>query len=443
MSQAPSNNITVIAARWLVPIRPKNIVLENHCIVIKNDNIIDIVPIEHVSISYPNATLVKRPHHVLMPGLINAHTHAAMSLLRGIADDLPLMDWLNNHIWPVENQYVGEDFIRDGTELAIGEMLLSGTTCFNDMYFSPDIVATAAQKHGIRAVVGLIIIDFPSAWAKNSNEYFSKGIKVQDQCKQLPLVTTAMAPHAPYTVNDDNLKRTRTLADELIIPVHMHVHETAHEIQESTNMLQMRPLERLKNLGLLNARLLAVHMTQLTDDEIKMVAESGVNVVHCPESNLKLNSGYCPVNQLILAGANVAMGTDGAASNNDLDMFSEMQTAALIGKTIANSTTALPAKTILEMATINGAKALGIEDKVGSIETGKQADIIAIDLDHLSTQPVYDPIAQLIYAASRQQVSDVWVAGKQQVSNHELQNMDSASLTSTAQKWSSIIQSNS
>ena len=442
MNQSSSQNVIVIAARWVVPIRPENTVLENHCIVVKDDIIIDIIPIEHISVSYPNATLIKRPNHVLMPGLVNAHTHSAMSLLRGIADDLPLMEWLNNHIWPVEAEHVGDAFMRDGVELAIGEMLLSGTTCFNDMYFFPNIVAETAQKHGMRAVVGLIVIDFPSAWASNADEYFSKGIDVQDQCKQLPLVTTAMAPHAPYTVNDDNLTRTRVLADELVVPVHMHVHETEHEVQESQNMLNMRPIERLQKLGLLNARLLAVHMTQLNDDEISAIADNGVNVIHCPESNLKLNSGYCPVHQLIESGVNVALGTDGAASNNDLDMFGEMQTAALIAKTVANDATALPAKTVLEMATINGAKALGLEDKIGSIEVGKQADLIAVDLDHLSTQPVYDPIAQLVYAVSRQQVSDVWVAGKHQVSNHELQHMDHAQLIHTAQQWAAKIKKN-
>lgn len=439
MNQSTTQNITIIAARWVLPILPENTVLENHCVVIDNDVILDIIPIEHVSVSYPNASIIKRPNHVLMPGLVNAHTHAPMSLLRGIADDLPLMEWLNNHIWPVEADHVGEDFVRDGAELAIGEMLLSGTTCFNDMYFFPNVVAEAAQKNGIRASVGQIIIDFPSAWAKDANEYFSKGAQVLDQCKQYPLVSTSMAPHAPYTVNDDNLTRTRMLADELIIPVHIHLHETEHEVQESNNMLGMRPIERLQKLGLLNARLTAVHMTQLTDEEIKTIAETGVNVVHCPESNLKLNSGYCPVNQLVAAGVNVALGTDGAASNNDLDMFSEMQSAALLAKTVANSATALPAKTVLEMATINGAKALGLENEIGSLEIGKQADLIAIDLDHLSTQPVYDPIAQIVYAASRQQVSDVWVAGKHQVSNHELLNMDQASLINTAKQWATII----
>lgn len=430
-----SSSIKAIAARWIIPVVPENTVLENHCIVYQKDTILDIIPIEHISVSYPNVELIKRPNHVLIPGLVNTHTHAAMSLLRGIADDIPLMDWLNNHIWPAEAKYVDTDFMRDGTDLAIAEMLLSGTTCFNDMYFFPDVVAERAQQNGIRAVVGMIVIDFPTAWAQNADDYFSKGIMVNDTTKNMPLVTTAFAPHAPYTVNDDNLKRVRTLADEMIVPVHMHVHETLHEVTESDNMLGMRPLARLDQLGMLNPRLIAVHMTQLNEDEVTLLAEKGVNVVHCPESNLKLNSGFCPVGKLIDAGVNVALGTDGAASNNDLDMLGEMQTAALIGKAVADSTTSIPASTALSMATINGAKALGLQKQIGSLETGKQADIVAIDLNHVSMQPVYDPIAQVVYSATRQQVADVWVAGQHQVENHQLCNMDDQNLTLLADSW--------
>ncbi len=429
------NQITAIAARWIIPMEPANTVLENHCVVFENDIIIDIIPIAHISVSYPNADIKKRPNHVLIPGLVNAHTHAAMSLLRGIADDLPLMEWLNNHIWPVEAQHVGEEFMRDGTELAIAEMLLGGTTCFNDMYFFPNIVAETAQKSGIRAVVGMIVIDFPSAWAKDADEYFTKGTQVKDASNSMPLVTTSFAPHAPYTVNDDNLKRIRIMADEMLVPVHMHIHETSHEVTESENMLGKRPLTRLEELGLLNPRMIAVHMTQLNDGEISLVAEKGVHVVHCPESNLKLNSGFCPIGKLIDAGVNVALGTDGAASNNDLDMFGEMRTAALLGKAVADNATAIPAHTALAMATINGAKALGLDDKIGSLEIGKQADIVAIDLDHVSTQPVYDPIAQLVYSASREQVTDVWVAGEQKVQNKKLTGLDTSELIYKSQRW--------
>lgn len=433
------NSITAIAARWIIPVEPANTVLENHCIVFEGDTILDIIPVEHLSVSYPNIEIKKRPNHVLIPGLINTHTHAAMNLLRGIADDIPLMDWLNNHIWPVEAKHVGDDFVRDGTELAIAEMLLGGTTCFNDMYFFPNITAEVAHTTGMRAVVGMIIIDFPSAWAQDADEYFSKGIQVSDTAKHMPLVTTTFAPHAPYTVNDDNLKRVQMMADEMGVNVHMHIHETEQEVNESNEMLGMRPLQRLDELGMLNRRLLAVHMTQLTDEEIALIAEKGVNVVHCPESNLKLNSGFCPIGKLVDAGVNVALGTDGAASNNDLDMMGEMHTAALLGKAVANSTTAIPASTALAMATINGAKALGLDDKIGSLEVGKQADIVAIDLDHVSTQPVYDAIAQIVYSASRQQVSDVWVAGKQQVENHQLLHIDDVKLKQSAKKWAEKI----
>lgn len=436
-SHTPS--ITAIAARWIIPMEPVNTVLENHCVVFENDTIIDIIPITYISVSYPNADIIKRPNHVLIPGLVNAHTHAAMSLLRGVADDLPLMEWLNNHIWPVEAQHLDEQFMQDGTELAIAEMLLGGTTCFNDMYFFPDIVAKIAQKIGIRAVVGMIVIDFPSAWAKDADEYFNKGTQVKDASNSMPLVTTTLAPHAPYTVNDDNLNRIRIMADEMLVPVHMHIHETAQEVTESENMLGKRPLARLEELGLLNPRMVAVHMTQLNDDEIALVAEKGVNVVHCPESNLKLNSGFCPVGKLIDAGVNVALGTDGAASNNDLDMLGEMRTAALLGKAVADSATAIPAHTALAMATINGAKALGLENKIGSFKIGKQADIVAIDLDHVSTQPVYDPIAQLVYSASREQVTDVWVAGQHKVQNKKLMGLDVNEVMYKAQTWAQKI----
>ena len=435
------NKVTAIAARWIIPIEPANTVLENHCIVFENDTIIDIIPIAHISVSYPNAEIQKHSNHVLIPGLVNAHTHAAMNLLKGIADDQPLMEWLNNHIWPVEAQHVGNEFMQDGTELAIAEMLLGGTTCFNDMYFFPNIVAETSQKLGMRAVVGMIVIDFPSAWAQDSKEYFDKGIQVKDTTNNMPLVTTTLAPHAPYTVNDDNLTRIRMMADEMGVPVHMHIHETAHEVSESKNILGKRPLARLEELGLLNPRMIAVHMTQLTDEEIELIAEKGVHVVHCPESNLKLNSGFCPIGKLFDAGINVALGTDGAASNNDLDMLGEIRTAALLGKAIANDATAIPAHTALAMATINGAKALGLEDKIGSLEIGKQADIVAIDLDHVSTQPVYDPIAQLVYSASREQVTDVWVAGEQKVRNKKLTSIDENNLIYKAQNWAKKINS--
>ena len=409
----------IVEARWIVPVEPTDLVYEDHAIVIHNGSIMAIEESANLRQRYTAEHHVTLDRHVIVPGLINAHTHAAMTLFRGLADDIPLMDWLFQHIWPAEKHWVSDAFVSTGTQLAIIEMLKGGTTCFNDMYFFPDVTARAAQDCGIRAVVGLIMIEFPTAWAQNAEEYIRKGISVHDEARNLQLVSTAFAPHAPYTVSDNSLKKIQTLADEMGIPVHIHVHETEHEINDSIKQHKVRPLERLSKLGLLTNRLLAVHMTQLLDAEIDAIAEQGVHVVHCPESNLKLASGACPVQTLLERGVNVALGTDGAASNNDLDMLSEMRTAALLAKGHSADPTAVPAHRALAMATINGARALGLEHRIGSLEPGKAADLVAIDLGHPATQPVYDPVAQVVYAACREQVTDVWVNGKHVVNGGE------------------------
>ncbi|RBP51504.1 5-methylthioadenosine/S-adenosylhomocysteine deaminase [Arenicella xantha] len=414
---------------------PRAQVLEHHALVIQSGKIVDILPTEKATARYPDANHIERNSHALIPGLINSHTHAAMSLFRGIADDVPLMEWLNDHIWPAEAKWVGHEFMRDGVELAIAEMLLSGTTCFNDMYFFPNIVADTAQEMGIRAFVSMLVIDFPSAWADTPDEYFDKGLLVHDEVRSLSRIGTTLAPHAPYTVSDAPLEQVRTYADELNVPIHMHIHETETEVADSLAQIGKRPLQRLHELGLVNPRLMAVHMTQLTQDEITLCAEQGVNVVHCPESNLKLASGQCDVSALLNAGTNVCLGTDSASSNNDLDMLGEMRTASLLAKLTTGNAEALPAWQALEMATINGAKALNCQDDIGSLVVGKSADFVAIDLDHVSTQPVYDPIAQIVYSASRQQVTDVWIEGTARVKNKQLVNVDVDQLLSTAKQW--------
>ncbi len=428
-------SLTIISARWLIPVVPRDTVLKNHSVIVENGAILAILPTDKALQKYPNAEHIERGSHALIPGLINAHTHAAMSLFRGIADDVPLMEWLEGHIWPAEAKWVNAEFMRDGAQLAIAEMLLSGTTCFNDMYFYPDIVARTAQDMGMRAFVGMIVLDFPSAWASGPDEYFSKGMAVHDEVRSLSRVNTTIAPHAPYTVSDAPLETVRTYADELYVPIHMHIHETANEVTSAVNASGLRPLARLHQLGLLNPRMMAVHMTQLTQDEVRLSAEQGIHVVHCPESNLKLASGHCPVADLLKAGTNVCLGTDSASSNNDLDMLSEMRTACLIAKTTANDAQALPAWQALEMATINGAKALNIQDEIGSIEVGKSADLVAIDLNHLSTQPVYNPVSQIVYSASREQITDVWVQGQSRVSNKRLTNLDVNQLLQNAANW--------
>lgn len=426
----------LIHARWLLPIEPDPAtVLENHSIALDNGRITAVLPTTEAREAFQAAEIVELPQHVLMPGLVNAHTHAAMSLMRGLADDLPLMDWLQEHIWPAEARFVNPEFVVDGVRLAAVEMLRSGTTCFNDMYFFPDVSAQIAAESGLRASIGMILLDFPTQWAENPDEYLHKGLQVRDTWKGHSHISTAFAPHAPYTVSDGPLRKMRTLSDEMDVPIQMHVHETAHEVAEAVENNGQRPLARLHALGLLTPNLSAVHMTQLTQEEIELCAETGVSVVHCPESNLKLASGLCPVHKLLKAGVNVALGTDGAASNNDLDMLGEMQTAALLGKAVAEDASALPAAEVLRMATLGGAKALCQEDQIGSLVKGKWADLTAINLNTPETRPLSNVISQLVYAAGREQVSDVWVAGRRLLQERRLLSADKDDAMARAQVW--------
>ncbi len=426
---------TLIHAGWVIPVEPEGVVLEHHSIAIKDGQIVAIVPRSEAEAQYQAETVADRSHHVLIPGLINAHTHAAMSLMRGMADDVPLMTWLTEHIWPTEGQWVSPAFVQDGTRLAMAEMLRGGVTCFNEMYFYPDEVARLAEHAGMRAVVGLIVIDFPTAWAENADEYLHKGLSLHDTIRGSSLVTTALAPHAPYTVSDEPLQKVMMYAEELDIPIHMHVHETADEIQQSIEQHGKRPLARLAELGLTSPRLLAVHMTQLTDEEITAYAAANGHVVHCPESNLKLASGFCPVQKLMDAGINVALGTDGAASNNDLDMFGEMRTAALLAKAVAGDATALPAAKALSMATINGARALGLESVCGSLTVGKAADIVAVKMGDLEAHPRYHPISHLVYATGRDKVSDVWIAGRHLLKDRQLTTLNETAILESTRQW--------
>lgn len=426
---------TLIYARWIIPVEPEGRILERHALAIDAGCIVQILPYAEADRRFRPRHTQHLDRHVLIPGFVNAHTHAAMTLFRGLADDLALMDWLNHHIWPAEQRWVSPEFVHDGVSHAALEMLRGGTTCFNDMYFFPDQTAAAATAAGIRACVGLIVIEFPSAWAADTDEYFAKGERLHDQLKHHPLVRTVFAPHAPYTVGDEALKRIATLAEELDIGVQMHLHETAHEVEESVRLHGVRPLARLDRLGLVSPRLQAVHMTQLEPEEIERAAACGITVVHCPHSNLKLSSGFCPAHRLDLAGINLALGTDGAASNNTLDMFAEMRTAALLAKAVAGEPKALPAARALRMATLNGARALGMSDLIGTLERGKAADVVAVNLDSIETQPVYDPLSQLVYACGREQVEHVWVGGKQVVRGRECLTVDSGRIIDNAHQW--------
>ncbi|WP_189453559.1 TRZ/ATZ family hydrolase [Cognatilysobacter bugurensis] len=425
----------LIEAGWVVPIVPHGVVLEGHAVAIDGDSIVAVLPIAEARGRFAPREVVSRPDAALMPGFVNSHTHNPMTLLRGVADDLPLMEWLNNHIWPVEAAVIGPEFVADGVTLAVAEMLRGGTTCANENYFFPDVQAAVYKRLGFRARVGLPVIDFPTAWAKTSDEYFDRAVEVHDQWRGDALVSTTFAPHAPYTVCDANFERVRMLSDQLDVPVHLHTHETAQEIADSLTQYGQRPLARLDRLGLVNDRLIAVHMTQLTDGEIALCAERGVSVVHCAESNLKLASGFCPVCKLQHAGVNLAIGTDGCASNNDLDMFGETRTAALLAKAVGNDASALDAASALRAATLGGAKALGLDACIGSIEPGKQADLICVDLGAIETQPLHHVISQLVYATGRHQVRDVWIAGAPRLRERVLVDLDVDALIANARQW--------
>jgi 5-methylthioadenosine/S-adenosylhomocysteine deaminase len=425
----------LLEARWVVPVEPHGIVLDHHAVALAGATIAEVLPIAAARAKYAAAARVDLGEHALIPGLVNAHTHNPMTLMRGLADDMPLMTWLHQYIWPAEARVVGAEFVRDGVELAIAEMLRGGTTCCSENYLFPDVQAATYIRHGFRAVVGLPFIEFPTPWAQTRDEYFDKNIAVHGAFFGERLVTMSLAPHAPYTVSNEAFERIRVLADQLDLPVHIHVHETAQEVEDAKRDHGMRPLARLAALGLVNDHLIAVHMTQLLDGEIAQLADAGASVVHCPESNLKLASGFCPAEKLRRAGVNLAIGTDGCASNNDLDMFGEMRTAALLAKGVSNDASAFDAAFALRAATLNGARAIGLGDRVGSIEAGKYADLAAVRLGDIETQPIYHPISQLVYATGRHQVSDVWIAGVRKLERGIVQGIDLAALRDTAARW--------
>ncbi|MFC2971434.1 TRZ/ATZ family hydrolase [Azotobacter bryophylli] len=420
---------------WLVPVEPAGVVLENHALGIR-DGRIALIASRETALRHPSREVRELPGMLLAPGLVNAHGHAAMTLFRGLADDLPLMTWLQNHIWPAESRWVDEIFVRDGTELAIAEQLKSGISCFSDMYFYPEVASERIHTSGIRAQLCVPVLDFPTPGTRDSDESLRKGVALFDDLKLHPRIKVAFGPHAPYSVNDDTLEKIRVLAEELDANIQMHVQETACEVEQALERHGERPLARLSRLGLLGPGFQAVHMTQVSDEDLALLVESNSSVIHCPESNLKLASGFCPVERLWQAGVNVAIGTDGAASNNDLDLLGETRTAALLAKAVAGSATALDAHRALRMATLNGARALGLDAEIGSLEPGKSADLVAFDISGLHQLPIYDPVSQLIYASSRDCVKHLWVGGKQLLEDGRLTRMDEEELKDRARGWS-------
>ena len=436
LSERSNGNVVelIISAPWIIPIVPRGAVYKDCSVVVNRGDIVDLLPETEALRKYSAREHSKLSDSVLMPGLVNAHGHAAMSLLRGYADDLPLQQWLNDYIWPAESQWVNGDFVRDGTQLAMAEMIRSGTTCYADMYFYPEQIAQAVRSSGMRSQIAFPVLEFPTAWARNAADYLHKGLQLYDDCKDDALIQVAFGPHAPYTVNDDTLERIATLASELEAPVHIHLHETEQEIADALAENNRRPIERLSEVGLLSPATQCVHMTQTTDDDIARLSDTDTQVIHCPQSNLKLASGYCPVQKILDAGINVALGTDSAASNNSLDLFKELNVAALLAKGLGQATD-LPAEQALYMATMGGAKALGMAERIGSLETGKAADLIAINLAEVSTTPVYDVRSQLVYANVGSQVSHVWVNGTALLTERKLRTIDHKAVVARANQW--------
>ena len=424
----------LICAAHVAPVVPRD-VLADHAVAVKDGRIVAVLPREAAFARYDARRVVKLDRHLLVPGFVNLHCHAAMSLMRGLADDLPLMTWLQEHIWPAEGRHVRDEFVEDGSLLAFAELLRGGTTCVNDMYFYPAATARAALRAGVRASLGIIAVDFPSPYATDAADYLHKGLATRDAYRGEALLSFTLAPHAPYTVGDETLRHVAVLAEELDLPIHTHVHETVEEIRTSVERHGVRPLERLKKLGVVGPRLIAVHSVHVEDGELDVMAREGVCVAHCPSSNLKLASGFAPVAAMRARGIRVGIGTDGAASNNRLDMLTEMRTAALLAKAVARDASVVGSLDALEMATLAPARALGLDAEVGSIEPGKSADLTAVELATFETLPTYHPVSQLVYAAGREHVTHVWVAGEPRVEDRRLTGIDEQELLAKARWW--------
>ncbi|MDA8381931.1 MAG: TRZ/ATZ family hydrolase [Betaproteobacteria bacterium] len=431
----PLHADAIIETRWLIPVEPADAVLPHHSVVICAGRIRDILPTAEARTRYAAPTRVQLEHHALLPGLVNAHTHAAMTLLRGLADDLPLMEWLKGHIWPAESEHVSHAFVHDGTLLACAEMLKGGTTCFNDMYFFPEAAALAALRIGMRASIGVIAIDFPTRYAPDAAASLSQGLATRDRLRDEPTLSFCLAPHAPYTVGDQTLEQVLTYSEQLDLPIHIHLHETQDEIRHGIATFGARPLSRLQALGMISPNLLAVHAVHLEPQEIALLASHGAHAVHCPASNLKLASGFSPVGEMIRQGLNVCVGTDGAASNNRLDMFGEMRLAALLAKAVAGAADALPAHQAIRMATLGGALALGLGENIGSLVPGKAADMVAVELSEVEMLPCYDVVSHLVYVAGREHVTHVWVDGQLRVDQGRLTGVDPFELRAMASAW--------
>ena len=426
---------TLLLPTWLLPIRPARTVWRDHAVLVEGERIVGVMPAAEAVDAYPEAEQVRLPGHVPMPGLINMHTHSPMALFRGMADDLELDTWLKQHIWPAEQRWVSPDFVRDGTELAMLEMLRAGTTAFNEMYFFPEVIAESADAAGLRAMIGVPIIELETPWAKGLDDCLARARDVVDQATDRPLLDVGLAPHAVYTVSDAAISQVSRWSAEWDISVGIHLLEAGWERRYSEDHHGMGALQWLHHHELTGDRLQTVHMVHVGPADIELLVETGTHVVHCPNSNLKLSSGIAPASAMLEAGVNLCIGTDGAASNNRLDVLGEMRVASLLAKGSSGDPCTFDAHSALEAVTLSAARALRKGDELGSIEAGKQADLVAFDLRCPETQPVHDVASQMAYAAAASQCRHVWVAGRQVLKDGVATTLDEQAVLAKAREW--------
>jgi len=413
-AEAPADPIDlIIMGDHIVSMDESGTVYEHGAVAVDDGLILAVGPADEIAAEYSAAETLGGENRVVMPGLINGHTHAAMTLLRGIADDLALMDWLNNYIFPAEVEFVDAEFVRIGTELACWEMIRGGTTTFVDMYYFPDTVAEVVDSCGLRALVSETVIDQRSPDAEDAADSINKGIAFIERWKgRNSRITPIFGPHAIYTLSADQLKAVRDAAIEQGVGISIHMSESPFELQYSKDTFGKTSVEFFDSIGFFDAPVIAAHMVWPTDAEIGILVDRKVGVIHNPTSNMKIASGIAPVAKMLQAGVRIGLGTDGAASNNDLDMWEEMRLASFLQKVDTMDPTVLPASTVLKMATRGGAVAIGLGDTIGSIEVGKRADIIQVAFDDVHHVPTYDVISHLVYVTDEQDVASVVVDGK-------------------------------
>ncbi len=425
----------IICGDYVLTMNEKMDLIQNGAVAVKDKKIVDVDTADSILKRYFSEKLIEGKGRVVLPGLINTHTHAAMVYFRGLADDIPLKDWLEKYIWPAENKWLGPEFVSDAVELACLEMLKGGVATYNDMYFFGDSAAKATKEMGMRAVLGAGILDFPTATAKTPDEYFENAERFANNWKGDELIAPCIAPHATYTCSSETFKKSKILAEKFDVPLHIHLSETEWEVNEIISRYGKRPVAHLESIGFLDERVLAAHCVWLDNVDIELLAKRRCGVSHCIESNLKLASGIARVPDMLKAGVKVTFGTDGAASNNDLSILSEMSTAAKIHKTMANDPTILDSKTALLMATRWGAEVLGLGNKIGSIEKDKFADIITINLKKPHLTPIYDVYSHIVYAAMASDVETVMVNGNLVVNDGRLITGNEDDILQKASEW--------